>query len=96
MESAAWKALHRIACIVENFMEVRFDFLVPDGVPILPHNQPAFEPRRRRLPALTINSTSPYNETSDWQCAEVIVYSSTLSAGDITLVENYLKAKYGL
>lgn len=35
-------------------------------------------------------------EVSDWQVAEVLVYSSTLNSTQITDVESYLKTKYGL
>jgi hypothetical protein len=35
-------------------------------------------------------------EYLDGRIAEVIKYSSALSTGDVTTVENYLKAKYGL
>lgn len=36
------------------------------------------------------------NEASPWQCAEVIVYGSTLNSTQILSVESYLKTKYGL
>lgn len=36
------------------------------------------------------------SEYSDWQCAEIIVYNSALSATEYTAVEEYLTQKYGL
>jgi hypothetical protein len=37
-----------------------------------------------------------YNgETSDWACAEVVVFSGNLSGSDMAAVENYLYSKYG-
>jgi hypothetical protein len=44
---------------------------------------------------LAIN-TGLFAENSDWQVAEVIVYSSTLSATDYQTVEAYLANKYGI
>jgi hypothetical protein len=35
------------------------------------------------------------NETSDWACAEVVVFSGNLSGSDMAAVENYLYSKYG-
>jgi hypothetical protein len=37
-----------------------------------------------------------YNgQTSDWACAEVVVFSGNLSGSDMAAVENYLYSKYG-
>jgi hypothetical protein len=45
--------------------------------------------------ALSINHGN-YAEYSDWQCAEVLVYPSTLSSTDYQAVEAWLAAKYGI
>lgn len=37
-----------------------------------------------------------YAEYSAWQCAEIIVYSGTMSAANYAVVEEYLNQKYGL
>lgn len=36
------------------------------------------------------------SEYSDWQCAEIIVYNTALSANDYIATEEYLTKKYGL
>lgn len=35
-------------------------------------------------------------EVSDWQCAEIIVYNTTLSTSNRQSVESYLRTKYGI
>ena len=46
---------------------------------------------------LSINPTTPYNETSDWSVAEVILYKNTnLSMADYIKVEEYLNGKYNI
>lgn len=44
---------------------------------------------------LTVNAGT-YAEYSTWNCAEIIVYNTTLSATDYALVEAHLNVKYGL
>lgn len=44
---------------------------------------------------LTVNAGT-YAEYSSWNCAEIIVYNTTLSLANYTAVEAYLSAKYGV
>jgi hypothetical protein len=48
------------------------------------------------LPPLSINSTKVYNEPSDFQVVDVLIYDSYLSRADIIIVENFLANLYGI
>jgi hypothetical protein len=47
------------------------------------------------LPPLSING-DPYGETSDWQVADVLIFTSTISSSDYIAVEQYLSGLYGI
>jgi len=51
------------------------------------------------LPPLTINKCgfeTPYDQTSNWQVAEMLIYDRTLTAAEILQVEAHLKYHYGI
>ena len=54
--------------------------------------------RNSALPQMTINwGNSQFSpETSDWEVAEVIMFDRTLSLAEVSLLEEYLGATYGI